>query len=171
MATPGDFPPVVRDLIASKARQLARGTRDRNVDRADLHQELSSRVLRGLDRFESTRADFQAFVHLLVERAAADWWRVQMARKRWNATPTVSLSHPSLPDVADPKSDPPVDLTLDVADLIERLPEDLRTLAEHLSRDSIGETARILNLPRSTLQRAITRLRVIFESHGLGNSG
>ena len=63
-----------------------------------------------------------------------------------------------------------VELRLDVQEALERLPEDLRPIAERLQHHSIAEVARELGMPRTTLYELIARIRRRFQRLGLGKN-
>ncbi|MEZ6141582.1 MAG: helix-turn-helix domain-containing protein [Zavarzinella sp.] len=58
-------------------------------------------------------------------------------------------------------------MKLDLQELFADLPEDLRVFANYLQRYSLSEIARMLQVPRTTLQRRVSQLRKRFENAGL----
>ena len=44
---------------------------------------------------------------------------------------------------------------MDIAEVVARLPDDLRDLCQRLQRDSISQVARDLGVPRSTLYASV----------------
>jgi hypothetical protein len=61
--------------------------------------------------------------------------------------------------------------SLDVAEVLAALPEELREVAEHLMHEPAAAVTRRLGLRPSTLYGLIGRLRRHFRRRGLGDSG
>jgi len=154
-----------RVLIRHKVRRLASRVRAADLTCEDLEQELTLQLLRGLSRFDPDRGHPHAFVTIVLDAAEAMFVRERTIGKRRSGP------HRSLHGLEQPAvqygPDEQDDLRLDVAALIQRLPTELRTLAERLSVDSIAQVARDLGIPRSSLQRRIERLRRRAEDAGL----
>jgi DNA-directed RNA polymerase specialized sigma24 family protein len=111
-----------------------------------------------------------------VDRLAANILRTRRTAKR-NSGPIASLSTPlggDVPDLATAVGTPERDavrgtsprdevglreLALDVAGLLERLPEELRALAVGLMSESLTALARRLGVPRSTLRDRLQPVR------------
>ena len=98
--------------------------------------------------------------------------RERRAKKR-NGGPVSSIDKP----IKDGQSTEPIDprpsdqeasdLASDLADVLARLPDDLRAVAERLQSQTVSQAARALGVPRTTLQRQVQRLRRCFENAGL----
>lgn len=146
-------------------------------DRQDLEQELLLRLLQSLDHFDPAKGHLHAFLTTVIERAVAMILRERLAKKRDDrSVRSLDQVREKAGDSTAP-ADPhhgwqePIDLAMDLAEELARLPEDLhdlRPLAELLlTGQSLAQAARDLGTPRSTLQRQVQRLRRYFEDTGL----
>jgi RNA polymerase sigma factor (sigma-70 family) len=137
-------------------------TRD---DHDDLVQELALRLWKSSRRFDPAQAHWKSFVTAVVERHVIQILRDRAALKR-DGGPCEPLAAEGGP--ADRASDPArTELALDVAAVLDGLPEDLPDLAGRLMTQSLSEAARDLGVARSSLQRRIGRIRRLFEDAGL----
>ena len=59
------------------------------------------------------------------------------------------------------------DLRNDVRSVISDLPPEERALCQHLMTESVSTVARLMGIPRTTLQGSLRRLRQRFEDAGL----
>jgi RNA polymerase sigma-70 factor, ECF subfamily len=179
---PPQIDPFTRDLIRRKARRLARRPGFRPQDCQDLEQELVTRLLGRLGTFDPGR---EALVTTIVKRCAANILRDRLAAKR-DDRGTTSLHDPAGGDTPEdlastlgpdehaarlgrtPRTDEEtVQLALDVAEVVARLPPDLRDLAERLMTQSVSQIAHDSGTPRTTLNDRVSRLRQRFEQAGL----
>jgi RNA polymerase sigma-70 factor, ECF subfamily len=174
----------VAELIRWKARTLIGRAGFTAEDRRDLEQELTLRLLSPLSRYDPTRGERLVYAQVLVDRVAANILRDQQRLKRAGG-PVASLDQPLGGDdpsdlVASvggrerdavggttPRSDEELQqLALDVASVLERLPDDVRAIAVGLMTESLAALARRLGVPRSTLRDRVQGLR---ERLGRGN--
>ncbi len=165
-----------RSLIRRKVRLLVGRAGFTDQDREDLEQELILRLLQSLHLFDPNQAHRNVFVTTVIERAVARIVRERLAKKRdGGVVRSLDHAHEKAGDSTEP-ADPrrsheeEIDLATDLAEVLARLPADLRALAERLKSRSLSQAARELGLPRSTLQRQVERLRRCFEDAGLRNS-
>lgn len=156
-------------IIRRKVRLLVSRAGFTKQDRRDLEQELVLRLLQSLDLFDPEKAHPNVFITTVVERAVAMILRDRRAKKRDSGV-VRSLQQGQTqddksPEPADPRpsDEEAYDLAIDLAEVLDRLPDDLRALAERLKSQSISQAARDLGVPRTTLQRQIQRLRQCFE--------
>ena len=56
---------------------------------------------------------------------------------------------------------------MDLDELLQSLPEDLREMCDRLKNDSISQVARELGIPRSTLRDRVCKIRRRFEQSEL----
>jgi RNA polymerase sigma factor (sigma-70 family) len=167
-------------LIRRKVRRLARCPGFTAADRDDLEQELMLKVWEARNRYDSRRSHPHAFVATVVERAAATLVRDRKAVKRGNHLVHCSFGTDAVCDsgqehlaVADgdiastPSRETQIDLAHDVAELISRLPRELREVAELLSSRSKRGIARQLGISRSALDRRLEQLRAHFVAGGV----
>jgi RNA polymerase sigma factor (sigma-70 family) len=162
-------------IIRRKARQMVGHAGIKEQDHEDLVQELMLRLLRSLRLFDAAQADRKSFVTAVVERNAAKILRDRRAKKRdGGRIESLDVLLETLdeepPDLAvDDHAAEQADLAIDMADLLARLPAELRDLAERLQRQTLSQAAREIGVARSTLQRRVARLRRHFEDAGLRN--
>lgn len=164
--TPGDFDPVVRKMIAAKARRLVGQSGLRPHDRPDIEQDLAVRLADRLRAYDPARGTLEAFAAMVIEQAAANLVRERRAGKR-----TPPARPPAPPeDVPDPLANEDArlsDLERDVAAVLAGLPGEQRALAESLMEASVSEVSRRLGLRRTTLYGRMKGLRAAFERDGL----
>ncbi|GIW90020.1 MAG: hypothetical protein KatS3mg109_0452 [Pirellulaceae bacterium] len=160
-----------RGIIRRKVNQLIGRAGFTSQDCEDLEQELIVRLLQSLPLFDPAQSHRNVFVTTVVERAAAMILRERRAKKRGNGV-VLSLDQEEAGDATEP-ADPhrshveQVDLATDLAEVLDKLPEDLRNLAEQLKYRSLSQVARDMAVARSTLQRQVQRLRQYFEKTDL----
>jgi DNA-directed RNA polymerase specialized sigma24 family protein len=140
-----------------------------------------------LPSFDPNQAHRNKFITTVVERYVANILRDKRAGKRDHRR--VSSLNVMI-DVADegpielgetigqreldaqrgryPRSDEELaQLVGDMADVMAKLPDELRDLAERLKTQTVSEIARDMGVPRTTLNESVRRLRRRFESAGL----
>lgn len=160
-------------IIRRKIKQLVGRAGFTRQDREDLEQELVLRLLQSLNLFDSKRGHLNVFVTTVIERAVAMIVRERLAKKRdggvVRSIDQEQTKAGASPEPVDPRpSDQAAfDLASDLAEVLARLPDDLRALAERLKDQSVSQAARDLGVPRTTLQRQVQRLRRWFEDAGL----
>jgi RNA polymerase sigma-70 factor (ECF subfamily) len=126
----------------------------------DIAQDAFLAAVDSLDRFDRRRP-FAPWLHRIVVNRAIDWVRRESLR-RTAADPA------SEPDPA-PRAEP---LGEDLMGALAKLPPEQRAVVvlRHLLEYTPGEIARMLELPRGTvnsrLRRALDRLRVLIEVEG-----
>ena len=138
--------------IAWKAQQLAGHNGFSRSEREDIEQELRLHLLRRLAKFDPEIAHWNVFVRTVLERRAASL----IAQRR------AALQAGSSIDDCASLDDSRIDLAIDTAAILARLPRKSRQLCERLKRDSIAEVARQEGLPRTTLRDRVERLRKHF---------
>ena len=139
-------------------------------DQADIEQELSLSLLKGLSRFDPARGSDRQFVSKVLTYARANILRDRSAKKR-NAGEVIPLSRAvsrvnqfisTSPDVLEDEcckwfrrstfsDEEHCNLKLDVETIMAKLPLETRRLAELLKHHSVTEVARLLDMPRTTL--------------------
>jgi len=138
-------------------------------DVEDVAQDLALAVLAARPRFDPNLGGREEFARVVVERAGANILRGRRAAMR-NPARVCSLA--TLPEDAEPPDPESVaagstDLALDVAHLLEQLPEAISNLARALQEHTFAGAARALGIPRTTLYRRLTVLREVFIQAGL----
>jgi RNA polymerase sigma-70 factor (ECF subfamily) len=167
------FDRFAQGIIRRKVRQLVGRAGFTKQDREDLYQELVLRLLQSLELFDPDQSHPNVFITTVIERAVAMILRERRAKKRDGGVMS-SLHHGQTKEgnAAEPIDPRPsaqdgFDLASDLAEVLARLPDDLRALAERLKSQSVSQAARDLGMPRTTLQRQVQRLRQCFEDAGL----
>jgi RNA polymerase sigma-70 factor (ECF subfamily) len=167
------FDKFTQGIIRRKIKQLVGRAGLTRQDREDLEQELILRLLQSLHLFDPDKAHRNVFVTTVIERAVAMILRERLAKKR-NGGAVQSLDHArektgDSTEPVDPRRshEEQVDLALDLAESLAKLPDDLRDLAERLKTQSLSQAARDLGVQPSTLQRRVQRLRRCSEDAGL----
>jgi hypothetical protein len=178
--------PFVCDLIQRKARQLASRSDFRGHDAVDVEQEFHLHLAHRGDRFDPQRGHVHAFVTGVIERHAASLVRKQQAKKR-NPSRDTSLSKlvegefgpTELGHLIDARHQDEhlgrfprpaleqAELRHDVDEVLATVSHQLRDLADRLSRDTPAQVARDRNVPRTSQNEEVRRLRGRFERQDL----
>jgi RNA polymerase sigma-70 factor (ECF subfamily) len=176
-----------RGIIRRKIKQLIGRAGFTKQDHEDLEQDLLLRVLQAMRQFDPENSHLNVFITTVVERAVANFLRDKKAMKRDHRR--ISSLNVMI-DIADegptelaqtisqreydarrdryPRSDEELaQLIQDLAEVITKLPDDLRDLAERLKTKNFSEIARDMNIPRTTLNGLVRKLRQQFEDAGL----
>jgi len=175
-------------LIRQKARQLVRHPGFTKSDRPDIEQELAIELVQKYDQFDPKRARETTFIARVIEHKAVSLVRARQAEKRHfrrNGTSlneTVSdgeggtVERAQTVDAASakrhtgqaPRTDEEVArLKLDIDEVIETLPADLRKLAEMLTEMTEYAASQQLGKSRRQVANDVARLRERFEDTGL----
>jgi RNA polymerase sigma-70 factor (ECF subfamily) len=118
----------------------------------DVAQEAFLAAVRALDRFDSRRP-FGPWLHRIVVNRAIDWARARALRREVGAEETVAAA--PAPESADVAARP----SEDVLGALAALTPDHRAVIvlRYLLEYSPGEIARILELPRGTVNSRLRR--------------
>jgi RNA polymerase sigma factor (sigma-70 family) len=189
------FDPAIRKLIRRKAHQLTRCSGFTPQECEDVEQDLCLLLLRRLPKATLHGPEHRAMVATVIRNYAANLLRDRRAAKRnpkhvssLNTTfrgererssddeahPTPETAGTLTQDLHDSRlgrttrsAIEQADLAQDVSERIRYLPVGLRSLARRLKKQSIAEIARATGVPRTTLNGAVRRLRVLFEDASL----
>lgn len=176
----GVIDPLLQSLVQHKARELSHQPGFTPADAPDLEHELLAKVAEHQVAYLPGRGRPDAFARTIVESKSATLVRDRRAAKR--PPPSVaSLDQPPaderlrlidlLPATASrtrvPSGEPDADLQIDLAIVLKSLPTDDQALCGQLMNGTLSDAARDLGRPRSTLQRAVARIRRRFEDAGL----
>jgi RNA polymerase sigma-70 factor (ECF subfamily) len=174
-------------IIKHKARQLIGRYGLTIFDREDLEQELMIDLLQRMRHFNPAKAKKSTFMARIVERHIATLLEARHARCRDWRMCRVSLNTPHVNDRGDTREmidrvdsegtlrpcQPDTregeinNLRMDVARVLDTLPEDLRDLCERLRESNMAEIARETGVARTTLYDKLTRIRTAFRQAGL----
>lgn len=194
MSTTAIYPADVTDkfttrLIRRKADELvAEGTFPPS-EREDVIQNMTLTLLEQSANFDPQRAKWSTYVKETVHRIAVSLRRREDAECRRGRRDVASLSV-LIPDedgqlvelgatVSEaeydaglgrqrPSHTDAIDLTLDTQAVIDRLPENLREIAQRLKHQTVSQVAREMSIPRTTLLHHISKIRDAFADAGFG---
>ncbi len=174
-------------FVRKQARKLAGKFGFRPDDNDVIEQQLYLKLLKHLPQANPDCAKWKAFVATTVRRHIASMIRDSLAEKR-DYRCTSSL-HVSVGDEDDPAEladticqchvpsrrgqvqrapQEQVELRLDIAECLEHLEDDrLREFCQLLQSRSVAQAARDLDVPRTTLNDWLRKLRSRFEERGL----
>lgn len=154
--------PRVRSMIRRTVRRMLTQEVFAGQEPEDLEQDLFLALLQGLPRFDAKIAHHNVFVRTIINRTVGNMLRRSQAKKRRG------VRHDLTEEPLDVRNRSPAqqDLAIDLQQALSRQPEHLANLAELLKSHTLAEAARILGLPRSTLQRWVARLaKACTEAH------
>ncbi len=178
----------IRGIIHHKIKQLIGRPEFIEQDRKDLEQDLLAHVVQSLRRFDPEIAHLNRYVTAVVERYVANLVRNQNALKRDRGR-TTSLNlliqtEEGPTELAQTIGDRELDarlsrerrseqelheLALDLASLTATLPDRWRTLLELRKSNNMVEVAARMQVPRTTLNGWMRRIRQRFERAGMRN--
>lgn len=178
--SPGALGKTAWIAIASSARRISRHAGFSISDIPDLEQELAIAVHGGLSAYQPHRGSRLAFIRCLLRRAAHSLIARRVAAKRAPHRDGPSLDTQvagadgswtqlwqTLPHEPAGQREQQVDLKLDLAEAIARLPTELRLLCERLKTQSVAEAAASLGLSRASGYRLMTKLRNALRKQGI----
>lgn len=183
-ASPNSFSPLdpkTARQIRFKVRQVCGRRGLSKSELRDIEHDLGVHVHLGLARFDPTRAKLTTFIDRLVTR-----WLISFLRYRFAACRNPRREGPSLNDIVRDSDGDAVarhetiadgsgdgadhrDLSQRLAELMSRLPDDLRVVALLLANGTPNSVAAQLGISRREVAARIKRLREIFEAEGFGN--
>jgi len=177
-----------RSLIRFKSRQMVGRAGFNESDLEDIEQELTVYLLDNLPRHDAAKSSENTFVSMLLDGKVAKMLRRRSQGQRDHRREEFSLNDRVVDDLGDEVQrvniitadeacmrwgttnctrEDEVDRSTDVVRAVNELPDDLRHIAELLKVERPAEVARRLKMPRTTLNRAIERIRKAFEADGL----
>lgn len=170
------------------ARDLVKDGIYARHDLADLVQELTVALLESRDAYDPAKARWTYYVKTVVDRKAVSLRRTQSTESRGNTVVIASLNVLVMNgegervelsqqvcqeerglrrgiEHADEQSQ--LELSLNVAEVVSQLDEELATICRLLSEKSVAEVARELGMPRTTLISRLAKVRERFVEAGL----
>lgn len=176
-----------RGIVRRKVRQLIGRAGFMRQDFGDLENDFYLRVLQALRSFDPSRAHRNAFITAVVERYAANLLRNKLAAKRdhrriGSLNVTINIGDDETTEMAQAISQRELDarrgchprndeelaqLVQDMREVLARLPDDLRELAERRKAQSLSDIAPDMGIPRTTLNEQMRRVRQRSEKTGL----
>lgn len=176
----------IRKLISYKVQKFQRAA-GRQVEHADLEQDLAVKVLERLNKFDPTRASFKTFVSRVLDTALVDLERQRLAQKRQSATAPISIDAPAGNDPENASLSQSLtddqryvsvtgavrssvdlaDLRQDLRQILSEMPSHQSSLCELLMELTFTEAAQELGVHRGTLHRQWQAVMAAYEDHSL----
>lgn len=178
-------------IITSKAKQLVQQVGFTESDCEDLEQEMMMDLFLRLPKYNPDRTQRNTYIARVVEHKVASIIAARKAGLRDYRLCNCSLNdrledeegssiermetidqNDYLRRTGRPLHPTPElhDLTIDVRQVIEKLPPKLLALCMRLKTESVTQISRNTGIPRGTIYESIKKLRSIFEDAGLKNS-
>lgn len=174
-------------IIHRKTQQLINQGDFHWQDRDFIQQELTSRLLQGLQSFDPDLGVHRnSFATTIIERSVATLIRRQRThRQRTQGSVSLNVridSEQGRQELGTMLSQQEydnrrgrqyrsaqdaIDLNSDVESCVASLPDELRDLAEELKHKTLTQIASDRNLPRTTLRHSLLKLREHFEKRGM----
>lgn len=174
-------------IIRAKARRLVGHGRFRSDDIPDIQQSLTLAVLKAIDRFDPSVADWAAFISTIVERRAAKLLNRRRSRTREHRYHVTSLSS-LVPDedgnqvplgtqIGDEHREAltgkvqacPIaagEIVQSVQLAMRDLSPEQQQLCLELSESTLTEVARARGVSRRTLRGHVQKINDIFDRYG-----
>jgi RNA polymerase sigma factor (sigma-70 family) len=176
---PDCLAPGILRFIRQQSRYLVRQLRLAHLSREDVEQELLIDLWQRWDRFDATRSQERTFVRRVVRNKMVELVRYHNRKKRGGRA--VSLDqvlqqrndNESGDDVSgdapyvESAAEPAIELAIDVATIVDAMPDDLRLLCDRLENFSRCDIRRDLGLSKRVLQQQIRQLRDRFSAAGM----
>ncbi len=162
-----------RSVIRRYAARLVGRDRVTRSDQHDLEQDLALDLLEHGSQFDPARAHRHTFVYRVIHNKATSIVRARRRLKRGHGVSfcrldesedLTALAHDRVHRRSDQERR---QMELDVVAVVSRLSVDVRDLCSRLKVDSPAETARQLDIPRSTLRGRLRKLRAEFKRAGM----
>lgn len=173
------FVSAAEGLISSKARRLSRRRGFSAADESCIRQDLWLHLVENVDEFNSDEGSWECWASVILDRRCISLWRVRHAGKRSPLREEHSLDEPTLdsdgrvvtrreitPEAAS-NPDRLRDLERDMAEVLRRLPDDLRSVALGLAFGTPNGVGNTVGISRRGMTRAIDQIRDIFRDAGL----
>lgn len=147
-------------------------------DEEDLAQTLLLKLLERWPQFNPNQASPGRFISWAIQKGVADLVRDKQQQNEFEPTVPVPVE-PFAADeefgdmsscrVADPSAQ--ASLRMDVATVLQRLPPELRQVAELLQQHSVAEIVRLTGKSRSAIRYAARQIREAFVQAGFDHPG
>lgn len=177
----GVLNPDTERLVRAKARQLVGRYGFTAEDIPDLEQELASKVVQALPRYDPKKGKRSTYLQRVVDRKVASLIEAKKAAKRDYRVPVVSLDEEGEGEEGETwmrhevvgdqttlgSAQRETDLRVDLDRVLRQLPPRLGEVCELLKTKSLTQVSRETGIPRGTLYEYLDRLRSVFEDEGL----
>jgi DNA-directed RNA polymerase specialized sigma24 family protein len=126
-------------------------------------------ILRRIPNFDGAEGEYEAFIKTIVEHRVLNILRDRRGPSRGQGRTSSLDAQPGIDSVLGRLDEDLVraDLMLDIQALVQRLPSELRRVAELLRFQSPTETARTLGVSRGTVYARLGEIRAICERTAL----
>lgn len=174
-------------IIRAKARRLVGHGKFRSDDIPDIQQSLTLAVLKAIDRFDPSVAEWAVFISTIVERRAAkllDHRRSRTREHRYHVTSLSSLvpdedgnQVPLGTQIGDEHRESltgkvqgcPIaeaEIVQSVRLAMQELSPEQQQLCRELSESTLTEVARVRGIPRRTLRGHVQKINEVFDRYG-----
>jgi DNA-directed RNA polymerase specialized sigma24 family protein len=171
-----DFIPYLLQQTALRASLLQTSFGFAADDWDDLRQDLALDCLRRLSRFDAERGNWKGFVHGVVRNHACVLASKQVRRPELQCLAEDGDADGDFGEIVS-RCDahfltvddlcPALELSLDMRRVLDGLPEELRSVAQHLAEMPIYAVRQATGLSLAALNRKIARIRAAFVAAGL----
>ena len=156
--TPQGVDPQAKQIIQYKARRLIGTAGFTLSDLPDIEQEMLFKLSRSQAAYDPKRAKPSTFVKTVAERQGMNLVRKQQSRGR-SKVRLHTLDGPILAGANGRiSSQAEQDLQIDVLEKVSQLSQSDQKLCKCLMHMTFSQTARVLSVPRSTLQDMVRRM-------------
>jgi len=161
--------------IDYRVGRLVEAFRLNEDDAADVRQDMIAELLKAAARHDPERSQRNTFINRTLDRYYLHVARALSNRQKHESTHPTPIA--ALPDFSSTVNDlrqgerseaERVDLAIDLAEVVSKLPPQLKQICEALRLYKPSEAARRLGVHRSTIYRAIREIRKHFVAAGLG---
>ena len=169
---PAEFTPYLLQQSGLRASLLKSNFGFSGDEWEDLRQEMALDCLKRLPKFNPDRGTWKGFVHGVVQNRAFVLATKQTRRADFERRMVAvsSVVEEQSGELTESISDDPrqaLDLSIDVRRALSSLPDDLRVLADLVSRLPLQAVRRQTGLSRVELERRIGQIRITFVLAGL----
>lgn len=178
----------VRRIVKSKAYTIFRRGSYNKDEQKDIEQELYRALIEQQHHFDPAKANFVTFAVHVIDRKAAKILRDRHAKQRDPSVLVASMDEPigsdedgqSLHEVItqddfnsrmfgrESTQQERAEMRFDVAEILQKLPPELKEVAILLQSHSLTEISRKLHIPYRTLRgRYMQNIRAVFEAKNM----
>ena len=165
--TPADIEAFIDQQIVMRTRKLRSLMVRRKLSPTDIRQDFIMAIIEAMPAFDPARSSWRTYLSRVFNNRYCNFQRQEkLDRKFMNNIVALDALEDDESDIL-PTYDVDFKTPIDVNTVMEKLPANLRPYAELLKTNSQSNVAAQLNVSRSTVGRAIKRIRAIFLNAGL----
>jgi RNA polymerase sigma factor (sigma-70 family) len=164
--TPESIEAFVDKQIATRTAKLKQVMSVRKLSCGDIRQEFLLAIIEAMSRFDSTKGTWRTYISKVCNNRYCEL-------RRKYSTEINSLGNVTQLDVLNenetdviPTYEVDFETQADVSAVLSKIPANLLKIAELLKTNSPAQTASHLGVSRSTISRAIKRIREYFLANG-----